>query len=62
MRLPGGSLYVMENHSTALRVWENHDVREALCVHLDAHLDIGWLSEETGRLAADREHSFGGLH
>ncbi|WP_396027336.1 hypothetical protein [Actinomyces ruminicola] len=52
----------MENHSTALRVWENHDVREALCVHLDAHLDIGWLSGESVRLAADREYSLAGLH
>lgn len=54
MRPPGEYLYVMENHTAALRVWESHNVHEARCVHLDAHLDIGWLSEEAARLV-DRQ-------
>ena len=44
MRLPGDALYSMENHSTALNVWERHGVQDAQCVHLDAHLDAGWFS------------------
>lgn len=44
MRPPGEVLYTMENHSTALRAWAQHEVRSARCVHLDAHLDVGWSS------------------
>lgn len=50
MRLPGESLYLMMNHSTALRVWKEHEVQNACCIHLDAHLDIGWLSLEVKKL------------
>lgn len=46
MRLPGDALYSMENHSTALNVWERHGVQDAQCVHLDAHLDAGWFSTD----------------
>jgi len=46
MRPPGVTLHLMENHSTALLAWLSHGVRDARCVHLDAHLDVGWVSPE----------------
>lgn len=61
MRLPGEYLYVMENHSAALRVWESHNVHNACCVHLDAHLDIGWLSKEGVKLMGRQGKDLGRL-
>jgi len=40
-------LFLMKNHDEAYQVWHQAGVRERICVHLDAHDDMGWIPEET---------------
>lgn len=41
--------YFMENHSTAILAWIKHGIHGMRCVHVDAHLDVGWVSNEAIR-------------
>lgn len=45
--LPGADRHYMENHSSALTLWGAADATDMVCVHLDAHLDVGWHPESS---------------
>jgi len=36
---------MMENHNQAYVVWQSAGVRDKILVHIDAHLDFGWITD-----------------
>ncbi|MDX1390690.1 MAG: hypothetical protein R3344_15985, partial [Acidobacteriota bacterium] len=50
---PVPRVYLYENHSSALIAWRRAGVMNRVLVHLDGHLDLDWLPDETvARIAA----------
>ena len=47
------SVFVMENHDEAYRIWRDAGVRQATLVHVDAHHDMWWNPEPNSLTIAD---------
>jgi Tfp pilus assembly protein PilF len=55
------AIVVMEDHDKAYYAWKEHHVCARTLVHVDAHIDFGWVPEiDFGEIGAD-SRSFSGL-
>lgn len=39
-------IVIMENHNLAFSVWQKEKVRNRVLIHIDAHLDFGWIPDK----------------
>lgn len=40
------NVVLLENHNEVLPVWQNAGVKDKILVHIDAHIDFGWVPEK----------------
>ncbi|MCX5680260.1 MAG: tetratricopeptide repeat protein [Candidatus Omnitrophica bacterium] len=45
MIIPPEKIFMMEDHDRAYGVWKERGVRAGTLVHVDAHIDFGWIPE-----------------
>lgn len=46
-RDPISSIYLMEDHDEALRVWQRENFSNRTLLHIDAHIDFDWIPEKS---------------
>jgi len=39
-------IVLMENHNLAFSVWQRERIRNRILIHIDAHLDFGWIPDK----------------
>lgn len=39
-------IVLMENHNLAFSVWQKESTRDRILIHIDAHLDFGWIPDK----------------
>ena len=42
---PIDQIVMMENHDDAYYAWQKAGLRDRVLVHVDAHMDFGWIAE-----------------
>ena len=56
--LPGEKKYLVDNHNSVLKIWDQYNVCQCTCIHLDAHLDCSWTAKEgKERFLSSENHS-----
>jgi hypothetical protein len=43
---PVERIVLMENHNLAFSVWQKESTRDRILIHIDAHLDFGWIPDK----------------
>ena len=43
---PVERIVLMENHNLAFSVWQKERTRNRILIHIDAHLDFGWIPDK----------------
>jgi len=44
--LPGEKQCLVDNHNSVLKPWDQYNVHQGTCIHLEAHLDCSWTAKE----------------
>ncbi len=42
---PIEQIVMMENHDDAYHAWKKAGFRDRIVIHVDAHIDFGWIAE-----------------